>query len=229
MNALFNNIEIDVMQSNELADVAELAVKYAIPSIIVHPEISADALLQRIKWQGKFKILTPVDWPKGECYGDTKLRGLTIDSLSCDGFEFLLSGGRSQADCQNEMSVLTDFVRNHISPTVEIRFVLGMHHSDENITDICEAMKFVPSPSCLRTNHQLKLQVSKANPDIHNEMISKIKEIISVPIKVSGNIKDVKSIMLCKDAYKYAVSLAQIKNIIKEVQRQPDQLKEILS
>ena len=229
MTALFNNIEIDVMQSNELADVVELAVKYAIPSIVVHPEISADALLQRIKWQGKFKILTPVDWPKGECYGDTKLRGLTIDSLNCDGFEFLLTGGRSQIDCQNEMSALTNFVRNHISPIVEIRFVLGAHHSDENVVDICKAMKSVPSPSCLRTNHQLKLQVSKANPDTHNEMINKIKEIISVPIKISGNIKDIKSMMLCQDAVKYAVSLAQIKNIIKEVQRQPDQLKEILS
>ena len=60
-------------------------------------------------------------------------------------------------------------------------------------------------------------------------MINKIKEIISVPVKISGNIKDVKSIMLCIDAIKYAVSLAQIKNIIKEVQRQPDQLKEILN
>jgi len=228
MSALFNNIEIDVMQANELLDVIKLAVKYNIPAIIVHPELSGDALFLKSCWFGKFKILTPVDWPKGECYGDAKLRGLTISSLDCDGFEFLLTGDKSQADYKNEMLVLTNFVRDCISSTAEVRFVLGPHHSDKNVIDICKAMKSIPSPNCLRTNHQLKLQISKANPDIHNETINKIKKIVDVPIKVSGNIKDVKSAMLCKDVAKYAVSLTQIRNMIKEVQNQPDQLKEIL-
>ena len=81
----------------------------------------------------------------------------------------------------------------------------------------------------LTTPSQLKLQVGKANPDVHNSTIEMVHGTINVPMKISGNINNVRTITSCQSASRYAVSLSQAKNIIKEFQQQPDQLRELLN
>jgi uncharacterized protein involved in tolerance to divalent cations len=227
--SIFTKLEIDVMQVNEILEAVELAHKYKLPAIVVHPGLSSDAIIARLRAGGKFKIITPIDWPKGETFGVNKLRGVTMDTLETDGFEFLLTPGKSEIDTRNEAKALTEFTKKNLSDQTEVRFVLGASmRSPENIVTMCKGLLGVRTPSMIRTDIQLKLQVSKANSDEHNKQISIIKESIKAPIKLSGNIVSIKSIAASPQASKFAVNLTQARTIIKEFQSQPDQLRELL-
>lgn len=229
-NSILTRLEIDVMQINEIQEASELAFKYGLPAIIVHPNLSSDAIIARQRMNGKFKIITPIDWPKGEAFGTTKLRGITIDTFETDGFEFLLTPKKSKGDTCNEAKALTEFIKKRMSELAEIRFVIGTSmRPDENIMTLCEGMIGVPSPNLIRTDILTKTQLNKANADEHNRHITTISSIIRLPIKVSGNINSMKSMAACVGAAKFAVSLVQAKAIIKEYNSQPQQLQKILS
>lgn len=228
MNVL-TKLEIDVMQINELQEAVDLSVKYTIPAIVVHQSLINYAVIERLKKQGQFKIITPVDWPKGDTYGMNKLRGLTKEALSTDGFEIMLTDNKSSAETTEEARILCDFIKDHLDPSCEVRYVLGMHNrKPENIKSMCEGLLDVRMPQYIRTDNQLKLQANKANSDIHNAHISTICEIMRVPLKISGNIGTVRSITSCKDAKRFAVNVQQAKSIIREINQQPDALKNLL-
>lgn len=228
--ALLNRLEIDVMQANELVEATRLAAKHKLPALIVHPDLSGEAYIARGQVGGKFRLITPIDWPKGQIFGMDKMRGLSTDALEVDGFEILLTGGMTMVETRNEAKYLTTFIKDHLSETTELRFVLGTQLNEEdNIKQMCTALQDVRMPAYVRNDTQLKLQVSKANPDIHNETMELIHDIIRVPIKISGNISGVRAIASCQGASRFAVNLLQAKTIIKEFEQQPDQLREILN
>jgi len=231
MAALLQRLELDIMQANELEEAIDLIIKHRIPTAIVHPGLILDAMMHRSRYQGTFKIITPVDWPKGEVYGLSKFMGLNVDALNSDGFEFMITPNRPESDIKNEMDMLIDFIRNHVSEIPEIRFVFNAltNEDQNNIKSMAKAVRGIRTPTLIRTDYKLKLQVSRANPEIQNDIIGMIKEIVDVPLKISGNMNSIKTIMQCQDASKFAVSLTQIRAIIKEIQRQPEKLKEMLS
>lgn len=227
--SIFHKLELDVMQTNELADAVNIAIKYKIPAIVVHPLMTSEAIFARGRSGGKFRIYTPVDWPKGDNFGMLKFRGLSYDSLDIDGFEILLTGGKTIVDTRNEIKTITEFVKSQLSETIDVRFVLGsIQRTPENIKEMCEALVGVRAPAMIRNDHHLKLQVGKANTDVHNEFIKTITDIIRLPIKLSGNINTIRSITACDKAKRFAVNVNQARAIIKEVQTQPEQLKSIL-
>lgn len=228
--AIFSRLEIDVMQVGEILEAVELTIKYKLPSIVVHPGLSSDAIIARSRAGGKFKIITPIDWPKGETFGVNKMRGLSMDSLETDGFEFLLTPNKSETDTRNEARALTEFVKQHLTDQIEVRFVLGSSiRTTENIISMCKGLLTVRTPSMIRTDTQLKLQVNKANPEEHNRQISMIRETIKAPIKLSGNINNLKSVVSCDNATRFAVNITQARSIIKEFSSQPNQLANILN
>lgn len=226
---IYTRLEIDVMQANELREASEITTKYRFPGLVVHPGLTSEAIILRGKLGGKYKIITPVDWPKGETFGMTKMRGLSTDSLDVDGFEILLTPGKTRLETRNEAMAITQFIHNHLGKLVEIRYVLGLHvHPLDTIQTLCDGLKTVATPAMIRTDTHLKVQVSKANSTTNNESIAMINGIIKAPIKVSGNINDVRTMMACREASKFAVSLLQAKTIIKEFSQQPTQLRELL-
>jgi len=227
--SIFHKLELDVMQTNELEDAAILATKYNFQGMVVHPLIISDALFVRGRMQGRYKIFTPVDWPKGENFGMVKLRGLSSDALDVDGFEILLTGGKSMVETRNEAKVLTEFVKKQLSDNIEVRFVLGTSlRTPENLELMMEAFKDVRTPSYIRNDHHLKLQVSKANADNHNAFMDQLLGTFRAPVKLSGNINTVRAITACDRAQRFAVNILQARAIIKEFQQQPEQLKSIL-
>jgi len=231
MAVLLQKLELDIMQANELEEAIDLIVKHRIPTAIVHPGLVLDAMIRRSRYKGDFKIITPVDWPKGDIYGLPKFMGLDVDALNSDGFELMITPSRPESDIKNEMDMLTRFIREHVSAVPEIRFVFNAltNENKDNIKSMAKAVRGVKTPILIRTDHKLKLQVSRANPEIQNDIISMIKKIVDVPLKISGNMNSIKTIMQCQGASKFAVSLTQIRAIIKEIQRQPEKLKEMLS
>lgn len=227
---MLNRLEIDVMQANELVEAARLTVKHKLPAMVVHQDLSAEAFIIRGQLGGRFNIITPVDWPKGITYGMNKMRGLSTDSLEVEGFEILLTGGKNLIETKNEVKILTNFIKQHLSEQHEIRFVLGTQIRDEdNIKVICEALKGIRTPKFIRNDTQLKLQISKANIDTHNDSMEMIADIIRAPMKISGNINSFRVLTSCQGASRFGVNLLQAKIIIKEFQQQPsDQLRELL-
>jgi len=182
--AITSKLEIDVTQANEVLPAAELAVKYRIPALVVHQAIVTEAILAKGKTQGQFKIITPVDWAKGEKFGMDKMVGLSMDAIESDGFEIYLSDSQSIGDVRNEAKALTDFIKNQISPLSEIRFVLGTFSRDEDtIKRLCEGLVGIPTPAYLRTDVVLKLQLNRANPETHSKTIEMIKYIIGAPYR----------------------------------------------
>ncbi len=229
MSSIFNRLELDVMQANELNESVELAYKHSFPAIVVHQGLASDAIRARGRVRGKFKIITPVDWPKGDNFGTTKFRGLSTDAIEADGFEIVLSGGKTEIETRNEAKTITEFIKMNLSQSVEVRFILNTFTRDDaNIETMCKGLLHIRTPSMIRTDTQLKLQVSKANTDENNRYINLIRANINVPIKLSGNIIGVRSVTGSADASRYAVNLAQAKTIIKEFHQQPDGLKNLL-
>lgn len=227
--SIYGKLEIDVMQVNELHEAAEVAYKYNLPALVVHHGLSSEAIIAKNRVGAKFKIITPIDWPKGETFGTTKMRGLTTDALEADGFEILLTPNKSVNETKNEATAITEFIRRHIGPQVEIRFVLGCQtKSEEEILNICQGLVGIRTPTLLRTDTQIKVQVSKANVNEHNRHISTIQSIIKAPVKVSGNINNLKCATECDSASRFAVNLVQAKTIIKEFKSQPLEVVEML-
>lgn len=225
--AIYSKLEIDIMQSTELLEASQLAHKYKLPALVVHPGLASDAIVIKGKLRGQYKLITPVDWPKGEVFGTTKFRGLTTDALEADGFEFMLMLSRPEADIAKEIKSLTEFVRNHLSKVAEIRFVTTAIKSDEDLQKLGKAILQNPMPAMVRNDISLKAQVSKANPEAHEKFIVNLKNAASVPIKISGNINNIRSTMGVSAA-RFAVNLAQAKAIIKEFNTQPKQVIEML-
>jgi hypothetical protein len=218
-----------VMQASELQEAAQLAAKYQMPALIVHPGLSGEAILARGKLSGKFKIITPVDWPKGDVFGMNKLRGLSTDSLETDGFELLLTPGKNEIETRNEAKVLTEFIRAHLAEEVEVRFVLGaLVRPPEEVERLCAGLLKIRTPAMIRNDTHLKVQVSKANTTTHMDTVTLIKSKIQAPIKIAGNIGDVRTITSCRDVARFGVSLLQARNIIKEMAQQPAELKALL-
>lgn len=230
MSGIFNRLELDVMQANELRESVELAFKYKFPAIVVHPGLASDALRARGAVRGQFKIITPVDWPKGENFGTVKFRGLSLDAVEADGFEIMLTGGKNENDTRNEAKALTEFVKKQLSDQTEVRFVLGAFtRTEENLLNLCRGLRHVRTPVVVRTDTPLKLQVSKANTEEHNRLIKMIHSTVQVPVKIAGNIGGVRAVTGCPDATRYAVNLLQARTIIKEFQQQPNGLKDLLN
>lgn len=228
---MLNKLEIDVMQANELYEAAKFTVKYKLPAMVVHQDLSGEAYIIRSQLGGKFKLITPIDWPKGNSFGMNKMRGLSTDALEVEGFEILLTSGKNLLETKNEAKALTDFIKSHLSEKHEIRFVLGTQSNNEDsIKLMCEALVGIRTPSYIRNDTQLKLQVSKANTEIHNNTCSTILGIIRAPLKVAGNINSLRSMASCKHASRFGVNLSQAKIISKEFQNQPStELRELLS
>lgn len=227
--SVFSKLEIDVSQQSEIAEAVEFTFKYRLPALVVHQGLAGDALLARDRIGGQFKIIAPIDSPKGEVFGTQKLRGLNTSALQVDGFEILLTGDKSVLDTRNEAMALTDFIKKHLSQRIEVRFVLNVFSRDkENINRMLEGLKTVRTPAFIRNDIGNKLQVSKANADIHNACVNNIREYIGAPIKISGNISTLKSIADCPEPKRYAVSLSNARTIVKEFQSQPKEIHELL-
>ena len=226
---MLHKLELDVMQSNELLEAARLTVKYNLPSMVVHPELSSEAYIARGQLKGHFDIITPVDWPKGIHYAMDKMRGLSADALEVEGYEILISPDKTVKEIVHELQAISGFIKTHLGD-FEVRFVISCFNREpEYIKTIFKALKEVRRPAFIRNDTALKLQVSKANIDNHNKFIEETAELYSCPVKISGNVNNYRVITAVTDAKRFAVNLVQAKNIIKEYNQQPsDQIKELI-
>ena len=229
--SIATKLEIDVMQVNELLEASELIAKFSMPAMVVHPGLAPDAFAARMRVRGRYKIIIPVDWPKGENTSQVKFRGISKQALEADGFEIMISPGKDVFITKSELNSMTEFIRRYLGEYVEVRFVLGdTIKTAEEIDIICNSLIGIRSPAMLRTDTILKVQQNVISSESHHAFVNKVRGIgLQAPIKISGNMNNLKSIASAPQAHRYAVNVAQAKNIIREISQQPSELKEILS
>ena len=226
---IFNRLELDVLQKQELDTAVDLAIKFGIPSIVVHQDLYTDLVMQRLYRKGRFKLIVPIDWPRGELRDRVKFRGLSCKCLRADGFEIYLSGGITEAATRAEILTLEHLV-DRINPVAEIRYVLGTQSRPESmVLGICHGMigwgtagcRHLHPPQFIRTDIQLKTQVSKGNCEVHTTIAGKISEVIDYPLKACGNFNTAKDIVACPWASRVAVGITQLLTIVEDLKRAP--------
>ena len=224
-------LEIDVMQVNELLEASELMSQHTLPAMVIHPGLAPDAYAARMRVRGRYKVIIPIDWPKGENFSNLKFRGLSKQALEADGFEIMVTPGKTLLDTKNEINVLTEFIRNFLGEYVEVRFVIGNTiKTDEEIDVICNALLGMRNPTLLRSDTILKVQQNVISSESHHAFVTKLRGFgLPTPIKISGNMNNLKSVAPAPAVFRYAVNVTQAKNIIREISQQPSELKEILS
>jgi len=195
-----SKLEIDISQVNELKDASALAVKYNIPALVVHPNLINQAIILRGKQQGKYKIITQIDWPNGNNHCLNKFRGVPVDGMDSDGYEIAINNATTNIDLIN----MSEFIINKIDKLYEIRYVVLTN----DFSSMRSLFSGVYTPNFIRNCIDNKIKNNKYN-DFFNSNAGTFK------IKVSGNINDVKSIIETK-ADRYAVNLHQAKTIINE-------------
>lgn len=234
LNAITTKIEPDVAAASDLDKTCQLAVIHSLPAIVIPAQMLPQALAERIKRRGHFKIIVTIDFPRGEVYGINKMRGLTREAVGADGYEILLTPGKNENENRNEARVLTDLIRTHISDFAEVRFVAhGLTRPEAEAVQMAKVMKDIQAPALFRTDTHHKMQVTKANHKTHTALATKIRAVSNLPIKISGNIDSIRMIAGClgglSGAIKFATSFQQLEQIIKDIQKQPDELKDLLA
>lgn len=210
-----SKLEIDVNKNEQLDEAAELAKRCYCPALVVSPDLVATATLVRGIRQGRFKVITAIDWPKGEQYCREKFRGIPIESLQSDGFEIILTPRDNLSQIATEIKYISGFVREQFNQLFELRFVLDIDQSnrtDSIISHMLETCKQIPLPFLIRTTHNTKIspQVKIAS---HLETI---KNTLAVQVKVSGNVDF--NIYTNVKAERFAATLQQAQSIVKEMQ-----------
>lgn len=234
LNAITTKIEIDVMQSNEIDSVCQLAAAHNMPAIVVHPQLITQAISVRARRQGRFDIFTTVDWPKGETFGMTKLRGLCQEAMSVDGYEIMLTGGRTALENLDEVKKLTGFIRSFISQHAQIRLILGaLSRPAEEVVRLATAVRDAAASVMLRTDNHLRAQTTKASTKAHGDTTAAIRAACGMPIKLSGNIDSVKTVAEClklpAPPVVFAASLQQAQQIVTNLAQKPAESRELLA
>lgn len=213
------------MAAAELPQACDFASTYQMPSIVVHPVLVQRALQLRDAKKAAFKIITCVDWSRGDQHGINKFVGLSTYAMRADGFEVLLSY-RDDQDNSAEVELLTSFIRNYISDTAEVRYVLGsLDRSLEEVLAICAGLP-KNGVAYVRNDHHTKGQISKFSPKAHNELIDRVKATVPCRVKVSGNVDSLRFVSQDR-ADRYAVSSLQIQKIIKDVAKEVEKAKHV--
>ena len=86
------------------------------------------------------------------------------------------------------------------------------------------------TPAMIRNDVVLKAQVGKVNISSHMAFINDISTKIKAPYKVAGNINSYRAMSSCFPAANCCgVSLQQAKTIIREMQAQPQEVKDLVN
>jgi len=210
-------IELDINKPQIVRPASEFAVKNRCPAVVTIPELISHAAISRGVLNGNYKILSTVDWPKGNRSLFDKFRGMPSEALAADGFEILLSQ-LPRNDAIKEVRFLSQFLKDNFPPTIEIRFVYGFGMPDRKIElfkDYCEALKFIPTPTLVRTTPLTKVPASSGSIEAHQNNIDLIRSLRDVPVKISGNI-NLKILSGCKAA-RYGCSFEQARLLFNEI------------
>ena len=185
----FQKLELDVFAQNSLQEASDFCIAHGCPAIVVPHALYSQAFMLRGIRNGRYKLVTTIDWPNGLQYKDIKFRGVPAECMSADSFEVMVTPGDS-GKILSEITYLSKLIRDNFPPTCGLRLVLGLGNAgrtDQHIIDICSAVKRIPSPELIRTTNAMHIENAEAAHDRYVNQVNFIRtHCNSVPIKVCG-------------------------------------------
>lgn len=209
-------LEIDITKADQIQPAMELAVKHYIQGITVPPEMVPLAIVARTVKQSNLKIITTVDSGRGLQYGQEKFRGMPVEAMAANAYEVLLTPG-TQSQTIAEVKYLSEFFKSYFGQLIEMRFAIGMGmdgRTDEQMKYMLQACNKISPPSLIRTCFNAKIAPNKIK-ETYEQQVSFINSANNVlKIKVCGDVTP--EIYKTLKVEKFAVTLAQLQNIIKQ-------------
>lgn len=203
--------------ATELVELGSFAAQNRCPAVVVPPEFVYTSLTVRSTHRHPYKVIAAIGFGRNDFALD-KFKNLDQNVFHADGFDILLTSGRSEAETQNELRAFKEFVRDRINPTAEIRVVLNCFSRQPD-----QLAKFYKglihnAPSYIRTEESVVLAEGRCNPDLQVKSVDDIRGSgVSYPIKMSGNVSAATLLNLWNRVERYDVTVRQATEVVKMI------------
>lgn len=210
-----SKLEVNLLDADTSPQrVSDFVIKHRIPAIVAAPEYMAPLAAHRAAMGGRHQLIAALDFPKGVNWGMDKLFRANPDFVIADGFDVLLTPGRTEVESKNEMRSIFEYLKAN-RPLCNIRWCLKMHSAKlEESVGILKNMKKYP-PAFVRIDHHL--EIPQVGIGRLTNAIGSVRENVPFPIKVSGNI-DLKLLTKLSEEVnvkRFDVSMKQAETIVR--------------
>jgi hypothetical protein len=216
-------LEVNIVRgktaSTDMASMSNFVIKYRVPTVVVDPQFVEQIMIERQRYRGSYKIICTVDFDNGKNYAMDKLRSIPKAALAVDGFDILVTAGKTDKESLNELKAISEFLKKAVDPLKEIRWTLGMRLRQTNdLLNVMKHLKTYPA-AFIRTDHNLVAQ--NLTLEKHENDVKFIKSHVGTPIKVCGNV-DVETIRSLRGKVsRFDVSMTQAARILKKLSEAP--------
>jgi hypothetical protein len=210
-----SKLEINLLDAKTTPQiVSDFAIKYKIQAIVAAPEYVSPLIIHRAMMGGTYRIICALDFPKGANYAMDKLFRANPDFVGADGFEILLTAGRTEIESKNEMKSIRSYLKMN-RPMADIRWCLRMHAGNKvEVKGILKNMKSFP-PSFVRIDPHL---VTPSSDDKKLKAHAKtVSDNVPYGIKLSGNITldTLQKLQTVRGVKRFDVTMEQAEAIVR--------------
>jgi hypothetical protein len=218
MYHLTGKLEVNILQplGPDVHNLSSFIIQNNIPAVVASPLYLEAVLMERGRHFANYKVICTIDFPDGNKvwpnFAMAKLRDLPQAMFMADGYDIMLTPGRTDKECLNELRALSEFLQR-LGPK-ELRWTLPLRtvHYEEVDKFLPHIMKW--PASFVRTDSNLVV------PDItledHLLDVEFIRSGVATKIKVCGNVNLNLIESLKNRVARFDVSLSQAREIIRE-------------
>lgn len=212
-----SKFELNILNNNTIPNlplITTFIIKNKIPYIVVKPEMSTAAMVERSSKNGRFKIIVAIGFDDfGKSFATDKLINIHKDSFAADGFDILITPNKTQNETKNEMISIIDFI-SKINTLSEIRFSL---HINNDCTGAVKAMNNLPI-SMIRGCQHVELSDNVISKQILLDRVINIRKLTGKSIKIGGNINYEIYKELLKYVTRFDVTYEQARSILRAME-----------
>jgi hypothetical protein len=217
MFQISTKLEVNLLKNSQFQagshDISTFVIKNRIPAVVTEPEYVEIMVTDRARFGPKhapsYKIICAIGFWDEKKYALEKIRDLPQNALMADGFEVLVTPGRSDKEFLNELRGLTEFFRT--LGQKEIRWAMALRTKSPTEYYL-EHMKKWPA-TFVRTD--VNVASPSASIEVHAADIGFIKNQLATPIKISGDVDYGTIVALMGEAARFDVSFDQARRILK--------------
>lgn len=206
------NLPEKVTTPTDFVSLSQLLVKHRVPALVVAPQFIESAIIERQKVNGSFSIICSVDFARGNLYAMEKLRPLPKVVQAVNGFDILVSPGRTDKESLNELKTIKHFIQSVYGQMTQIRWTIGLSTREiEDVQNVLPHLSKFPV-SYIRTDNNLV--VPGVDVEVHRASVQVIREFVPTPIKISGNVTFGVIKEMRQDVARFDVNVSQFKQIL---------------
>jgi hypothetical protein len=207
----------------DMKNLGIFAMKNGITTVVTDPSFCEIVLMDRLRLGAmlKYKVICTVDFENGKNFALQKFRSLPRGALGADGFEILLTPVRNDQEAFNELKSITEFIKENLSPTKEIRWCFGFRtRSYEAMEPFMQYLSKYPA-SYLRTDHNM--MTSGISLEDHQKDIEFIRTYNAMPIKVSDGAVSLDALeALNPKVPRFDVTLGQATRLVRQIKEREE-------